>query len=60
MQASLFERLLMLLGWSDLRIRKRRGRLALHKLSDAQLADLGLARSESDGSLIDARQREPH
>ena len=58
MQASLFERLLMLLGWSDLRIRKRRGRLALHKLTDAQLADLGLARSESGGCLISTRRRE--
>ena len=51
MQASLFERLLMLLGWSHLRIRKRRNRLALRKLNDAELADLGLVRGESDGKI---------
>jgi uncharacterized protein YjiS (DUF1127 family) len=49
MRPSLLERLLMLLGWSFLRIRRRRNRLALHKLTDRQLADLGLARSEIDG-----------
>ena len=51
MQASLFERLLILLGWTELRIRKRRNRLDLHKLTDAELSDLGLARSESDGKI---------
>ena len=58
MQTSLFERLLMLLGWTELRVGKRRNLLALRKLTDAELSDLGLARSEVDGRLVDARQRE--
>ena len=37
-------------GWTELRIRKRRNRLDLHKLTDAELSDLGLARRESDGA----------
>jgi uncharacterized protein YjiS (DUF1127 family) len=48
LRLSLYENLLMLLGWSDRHIRRRRNRLALHKLTDAQLRDLGLARSEAD------------
>ena len=48
LRLSLYENLLILLGWSDRYITRRRNRLALHKLTDAQLRDLGLARSEAD------------
>lgn len=51
MRLSLFERLLMLIGWTDHAIRRRRNRLALRRLTDAQLKDLGLSRSEADGSI---------
>ena len=55
LQRSFFERLLMLLGWTDLDIRRRHNRLDLRKLSDAELEDLGLERSEADGRIREQR-----
>lgn len=49
-----FERLLMMLGWTDLRISKRRDRIALSRLTDEQLRDIGLSRRQIDGGYVDA------
>jgi uncharacterized protein YjiS (DUF1127 family) len=48
-QRSLFRRLfMMIIGWFDLRMRRRRSRLTLHELKDAQLRDIGLSRNQID------------
>jgi len=49
LQRSLFELLLMIFGWTDLRLERRRRRLALLRLTDEQLKDIGLSRGEIDG-----------
>jgi uncharacterized protein YjiS (DUF1127 family) len=41
----------MVIGWTDRRMERRRRRLALDALTDAQLKDMGLSRSEIDGSI---------
>jgi uncharacterized protein YjiS (DUF1127 family) len=51
LQRSLFELLLMIFAWTDLRIEKRRRRLALLRLTDEQLKDIGLSRDEIDGRI---------
>ena len=48
LQLSLFECLLRMFGWTHLRIERRRRRLALLRLTDEQLKDIGLSRHEVD------------
>lgn len=51
---SLFERLMIMFGRTDLHIMKRRRRLALRRLTDDQLKDIGLSRRQIAGGCIDA------